>query len=314
MNEWYGQILTVVDEIDACIRRRDDESLTLNRLSRFLGYSKYHTTRKFHAISGVRFRDYLQRRRLAFALIEVRDAKRRFLDIAVDHGFSSHEAFTRAFKRTYGITPAAYRKNPAPIALRTTVSAFDRYTFGIGEIGMVTSSEDIKVYFVTIPAHKFLYIKNYESDGYFDFWAKQDLIPGQDCDAICALLDGINGKLDGEDGVSGQYSGQIMGYLREADGRCPECYGVRLAADDQGPVPEGMLMTDVAEGEYIVFEHGPFDYEADCGSAGEALERAMDAFDFGGSEYLPDETPGRIGYFYHDPERFVKQIRPVRRK
>ena len=50
-------------------------------------------------------RDYLRRRRLSFALLEVRDTQRSFLDIAVDYGFGSHEAFTRAFKQMFGVTP-----------------------------------------------------------------------------------------------------------------------------------------------------------------------------------------------------------------
>ncbi len=56
---------------------------------------------------------------------------------------------------------------------------------------MMKSENDVKIYFVTIPAHKFLHIKNYESNGYWDFWQKQSLIPGQDCDTICGLLDSI---------------------------------------------------------------------------------------------------------------------------
>lgn len=55
---------------------------------------------------------------------------------------------------------------------------------------------EVKTYFITIPAHKFLHIRNYESIGYWDFWQKQSLIPGQDCDTICGLLDSIKGKLD----------------------------------------------------------------------------------------------------------------------
>lgn len=53
----------------------------------------------------MQLRDYLRRRRLAFALREVRDSERSLLDIALDYGFSSHEAFTRAFKDAYGVTP-----------------------------------------------------------------------------------------------------------------------------------------------------------------------------------------------------------------
>lgn len=47
---------------------------------------------------------------------------------------------------------------------------------------------EIKTYFVTIPAHKFLHIRNYESIGYYDFWQRQSQIPGQDCATICGLL------------------------------------------------------------------------------------------------------------------------------
>ncbi len=44
------------------------------------------------------------------------------------------------------------------------------------------SAEDVKIYFITIPTHKFLHIKNYESIGYWDFWQKQSLVPEQDCE------------------------------------------------------------------------------------------------------------------------------------
>lgn len=65
---------------------------------------------------------------------------------------------------------------------------------------MVKSEENIKIYFITIPAHKFLHIKNYESNGYWDFWEKQNQILGQDRETICGLLDSIKGKLDDEGG------------------------------------------------------------------------------------------------------------------
>lgn len=55
MYEWRKQIQVIVDEIDECIRQRDDEALTLNFLSRKLGYSDFHTTRKFKEISGMPF-------------------------------------------------------------------------------------------------------------------------------------------------------------------------------------------------------------------------------------------------------------------
>lgn len=322
MYEWHKQIQIIVDEIDECIKNHNGEVITLQYLSRKLGYSEFHTTRKFKEISGMQFRDYLYQRKLTFALREVRDSKRSLLDIAFDYGFSSHEAFTRAFKSAYCIAPSEYRKKPMPIVLRTKINPFDRYFLGIGEIGMVKSTENVKIYFVTIPAHKFLHIKNYESNGYWDFWQKQSVIPGQDCDTICGLLDSIKGKLDdvgSNDNSSG--SGQIMAYIHDPDGKpfCygiprAECYGVRLSADYNDEVPSQMLLIDVPEADYIVFEHGPFDYEQENRSVEEKVDAAIADFDFADTAYCYDTSPSRIAYFFHDPERFWKCIRPVRKQ
>lgn len=321
MNEWNRVIQQMVSEIDLCIKGKCDEAMTLTSLSRKLGYSESYLSRKFHQVSGMRLRDYLRYRGLAFALRDIRDTDSSILEIAMDYGFSSNEAFTRAFREAYGVTPSEYRKNPVPVVLRTIIKPFDCYLMGIGGTGMASTKEEIKIYFVTIPAHKFLHIRNYESIGYWDFWQKQSQIPGQDCATICGLLDSIPGKLDdmgGSHADSG--SGQIMAFINEPTGRIcswgiplAESYGVRLPEDYAGSVPEQMLLMDVPEGEYIVFEHGPFDFETQNQSVEAKIEQAMKEFDYASSGYELDTTPGRVFYFHHDCERYWKYIRPVRK-
>ncbi len=319
MYEWRRQIQSIVDEIDKGIRNHEEESLTLRALSRRLGYSEFHTTRKFHEISGMSLRSYLRQRRLAFALKEVRDSQRKLLDIALDYGFSSQEAFTRAFKKAYGMTPGTYRKQPRPVILRTKIHPFDRYLLGLGEIGMIQSKDDIKIYFITIPAHKFLHVRNYESNGYWDFWQKQNQLPGQDYGTVCGILDSIKGKLDDEGGSEADCTGgQVMAYINDPQGRLcgwgiprVECWGVRLPADYRGEVPPHMFLMDVPEGEYIVFEHGSFDYEQENLSVEQKIESAMASFDYSSAGCRLDTAPGRIMYFYYNPEQYFKYIRPV---
>lgn len=321
MYEWYKNIQEIIGEIDACIRTRQDTAITLRHLAQKLGYSECYVSRKFREISGMPFRDYLRYRRLAFALKEIRDTDAGILDIALRYGFSSHEAFTRAFREAYGVAPSEYRKHPVPVVLRTLIKPFDCYLMGIGGTGMAKSSEDVKTYFVTIPAHKFLHIRNYESIGYWDFWQKQSLIPGQDCETICGLLDSISGKLDdagGEEADSG--NGQLMAFINEPTGRIcswgiplAEAYGVRLPVDYNGEIPAQMQMMDVPDGEYIVFEHGPFDFETENSSVEQKIENAMSAFDYAEAGYCLDTTPGRVFYFYHDCKRFWKYVRPVKK-
>ena len=149
----------------------------------------------------------------------------------------------------------------------------------------------------------------------------QSQIPWQDCERICGLLDSIKGKLDdmgGTDANSG--SGQIMAFINEPTGRIcswgiplAESYGVRLPADYCGEVPAQMQIMDVPEGEYIVFEHGPFDYQTQNCTVEQKIEEAMKNFDYAASGYCLDTAQGRVFYFYHDPDRFWKYIRPVKK-
>ena len=82
-----------------------------------------------------------------------------------------------------------------------------------------------------------------------------------------------------------------------------EAYGVRLPMDYDGGIPPQMRMMDVPEGEYIVFEHGPFDFETENAAVEAQIEQAM-----------KDLTPERVFYFFHDCKRYWKYVRPVVRK
>lgn len=186
---------------------------------------------------------------------------------------------------------------------------------------MIGSCQGVKIYFVTIPAHKFLYLEDRESNGYWDFWQRQAEIPGQDYDTICGLLDSIKGKLDDSGGSEANCgSGQIMAYRNDPKGRLcgwgiprTECWGVRLPSDYGGGVPPQLRLMDVPEGEYVVFEHGPFDYEGENRVVEERIEAAMAGFDYTGAGCRLDLTPGRLMYFYYAPGRCFKYVRPVER-
>ena len=186
---------------------------------------------------------------------------------------------------------------------------------------MTSKTNEVRSYFVTIPEHKFLHIRNYESIGYWDFWQKQSLIPGQDCETICGLLESIKGKLDDMGGdQADSSSGQLMAFINEPRGRIcswgiplAEAYGVRLPADYAGVIPSQMQIMDVPEGEYIVFEHGPFDFETENAAVEAKIEQAMKDFDYPASGYVLDTAPGRVFYFYHDCRHFWKYVRPVKK-
>lgn len=87
-----------------------DEDLDLRSVSRAAGVSHWHYQRTFKALTGDTLMAYVRARRLAIAAERLRNTDERILDIALRARFESQEAFTRAFKRTFGLTPGAFRK------------------------------------------------------------------------------------------------------------------------------------------------------------------------------------------------------------
>lgn len=170
----------------------------------------------------------------------------------------------------------------------------------------------ISIRLVRLEAHGFLHIKNYESEGYFDFWEKEKDHPGRDCDSISTILEQIPQKLDGE-GSQSPYKGQVMARIFE-DEASPEAYGIRVPEDYTGPVPEVMDLIQVEAGDYLIFEHGPFDYEKEGDEVYRLLFGAMDRFSYDHVDFAPDIRPGRVAYYAFDPTAYARYLLPVREK
>jgi len=85
--------------------------------------SEYHFKRMFSFLAGISLSEYIRRRRLTLAALELSNASLRILDIAVMYGYSSADAFTRAFQHLHGITPSEARQTGQ------TFKAFPRMTF-----------------------------------------------------------------------------------------------------------------------------------------------------------------------------------------
>lgn len=87
-----------------------NETISLRDVSREAGYSYYHMTRLFTSVLGESVGRYINRRRLYNASVELIHSNRRVIDIALDCGFKTPEAFSRAFKASFGSSPMDYRK------------------------------------------------------------------------------------------------------------------------------------------------------------------------------------------------------------
>lgn len=87
-----------------------DEHIGLNDVSRETGYSYYYMTRLFSSVLGESAGRYINRRRLYRASEKLLHTDRRVIDIAIESGFESAEAFSRAFKAVFASSPTEYRR------------------------------------------------------------------------------------------------------------------------------------------------------------------------------------------------------------
>ena len=100
----------VLDRVTAHIEARLLEPMTLADLAAVSGLSAFHFSRLFTLRYGESVMAYVRRRRLAHAAARLAGGQDRLIDLAFDCGFESQEAFTRAFKRAFGVTPGQYRR------------------------------------------------------------------------------------------------------------------------------------------------------------------------------------------------------------
>ena len=111
---WYDE----VQKIKAWIDTNIEGDISLAQLSSYMGYSPYYLSKKFHEHEGIQLKEYILISRIQHAAARLHETNDRIIDIALSHGYSSQEAFSRAFIKVYGITPWSYRKlqKPSPSA------------------------------------------------------------------------------------------------------------------------------------------------------------------------------------------------------
>ncbi|MBN2091838.1 helix-turn-helix transcriptional regulator, partial [candidate division KSB1 bacterium] len=86
------------------------EEINVLDMANSVYYSLYHFIRLFQSVTGYSPRTYLQQRRLSEGLKELKNTDKKIIEIAFDYQFNSHESFSRAFKKQFGINPKQIRE------------------------------------------------------------------------------------------------------------------------------------------------------------------------------------------------------------
>lgn len=144
---YKASMRTVLNHIQA----RLDETLTLDELAALASLSPYHFHRVFRGMLGEPLAAHVRRLRLERAAHQLKSTDRQVIEVGLDAGYDSHEAFTRAFKAAYGMNPSAFRKsrgtmtllpNPAGVHYRPTAPLRDFRTLN-RRLNMKVEKQDL---------------------------------------------------------------------------------------------------------------------------------------------------------------------------
>ena len=107
----------------AYIEKHLTEDIDYSKISKIAYCSEYHFKRMFSFLSGVSLSEYIRRRRLTLAALDLKDRDLRIIDVAVKYSYNSADSFSRAFHSMHGILPSEARSES------TQLKAYPRMTF-----------------------------------------------------------------------------------------------------------------------------------------------------------------------------------------
>lgn len=105
-NVYAARMLRVLNHM----RRHLDEPLEMDRLAELAHFSVSHFHRVFRGMLGESIMDHLRRIRMERAYVQLAETKRTVTDIGLDAGYDSLEAFSRAFRKSFGHSPSQGRE------------------------------------------------------------------------------------------------------------------------------------------------------------------------------------------------------------
>ncbi|PKF60800.1 hypothetical protein CW745_13070 [Psychromonas sp. psych-6C06] len=128
--EWVKKLADFIEETLPSI-------CSMDQLSTYINISKAHMQRQFKMATGLSIGHYIRNRRLSRAAIEIATTDKRIIDVAMDYDFESQEAFGRAFRKLFGITPKNLKKHPALANYLSTLPLTLKYLQRFPEIQKV---------------------------------------------------------------------------------------------------------------------------------------------------------------------------------
>lgn len=226
--EWMQNLKMAIDYIEDNL----EDEISYEKAAQISGCSVHYFQRIFTGVTGISLSEYIRRRRMTQAGLELQANQCKVIDVALKYGYTSPTAFNRAFQMIHGITPAAAKKSGSrlnaypPIKFKVSVSGEEALRYRIEEkkamrlIGITTPLvEDMTLNQINVP----------------HFW--QTVIDSDAYDKIHNLS-----------------KGEPSGIIGCSVYRHHDDFYYAIAAVSSQAVPEGMQEIIIPKATWVIFE------------------------------------------------------------
>lgn len=279
-----------------------ENNITLKGLSREAGYSLWHCSRIFKELIGISPFDYIRDLRLTQAAKSLRDCGGKIIDTAFDFLFDSHEGFTRAFTKKFGLSPIKYRNNPIPVQyfIPYDVLSSNFYFKKEGEKMDTKKNSIVFVQVVERPLRKAIIKRAYKAKHYFEYCEEVG------CD-IWGMLVSIKDAMFEPVGL------WLPKKLILPD-TSEYVQGVEVAHNYNGIIPEGFEIIELEPVKMMIFQGEPFE-NIDFEKAIIEVQQSIEKFNPNtyGYNWADDDAPwfqlapeGSRGYIEARPVKEIK--------
>lgn len=131
--EWIERLNSAVNYIEENIK----ENIDLAEVSKIACCSTYHFQRMFAYIADIPLSEYIRRRRMSLAAVDLQSGNEKVIDISLRYGYDSPTAFNRAFKSVHGIAPSQAKEEGTllkafpPISFKITIKGDSEMNYRI---------------------------------------------------------------------------------------------------------------------------------------------------------------------------------------
>lgn len=148
--DWIERLNHAINHIEEHLT----EEIDYERLGQIACCSSYHFQRMFTYMAGIPLGEYIRRRRMSMAAVDLQGNDQKIIDVAAKYGYQSPTAFNRAFQSIHGIAPSAVKsegvsvKSFPPMQFKIIVKGVEEMEYRI------ETKEAFRIVGVSVPLHK----------------------------------------------------------------------------------------------------------------------------------------------------------------